>query len=462
MKFIDIISGVTQWPYLIQVLMLLSLATLLWFSFIADQAYVKKAMIVVGVLVALFAYRVMGSLVVAGFFLSLSAVLTFYSRKRNIHADTQKYIFAAVLIILGIIIASFNVFAPETYNVYISVTFDVATAISEPFIRKPFGWSLYWYTQWGIFAVVVCFCGARYIKIERAIAKVRRIDVPMGRIWVSVSSAVLLAFWVTLIGVKYMGDRPYMNNLAFYPITKEIFYELGPNATNGHSMTRLQLAAEEGDLDEVKELVKRGADVNLGGGRSLLYKPPLMRALNKHYDVFVFLVENGAKINADAGGGYSLIHKVKYGDGDDKRFLEYMLQNGIELHRPVPHGTPLLHATVGGRFDIEEGKFLHQNELAEVLLKNGADVNAVSEDGTPLHYAVIGANLAGVKMLISFGADPKSIAGRSRVTPKNLIRLLAAGGSNISRSGGEDYINEHHKIYKYLSQVEARLRLQKK
>jgi hypothetical protein len=405
----------------------------------------------VGVLVALFAYREMGYLVVSGFFLSLSAVLILFSRKRIIHADTQKYIFAGVLIILGIIIASFNIFAPIKFDTSFNLYGKLRLILSFK-----------WYTQWGIFAVVVCFCGARYIRTERAIAKVRRIDVPMSRLWISVVSAVILAFWVTLFGVKYIVDRPYINNLAFYPITKEIFYELGPNATNGHSMTRLQLAAEEGDLDEVKELVKRGADVNLGGGRSLLYKPPLMRALNKHYDVFVFLVENGAKINADAGGGYSLIHKVKYGDGDDKRFLEYMLQNGIELHRPVPHGTPLLHATVGGRFDIEEGKFLHQNELAEVLLKNGADVNAVSEDGTPLHYAVIGANLAGVKMLISFGADPKSIAGRSRVTPKNLIRLLAAGGSNISRSGGEDYINEHHKIYKYLSQVEARLRLQKK
>lgn len=125
------------------------------------------------------------------------------------------------------------------------------------------------------------------------------------------------------------------------------------------------------DLEEVRRLIKDGADINAKAYRC----EPLHFAVKiRDLDIAKFLIDNGADINA----------KDAYGK------------------------TPLHDAISQGNLGFVE--------LAKLLLDNGADVNAKNKYGeTPLNFAAFGGNLAIANLLIDSGADvnAKDIYGRT-------------------------------------------------
>lgn len=183
-----------------------------------------------------------------------------------------------------------------------------------------------------------------------------------------------------------------------------------PEPTSG--VTPLQLAAEYGNANLVRLLIERGADVN--AVESKVSATALHFAAQNGRAAVVRLLLQNSKVNSSAklssgltpldlaiGGGdlesvvpfFEFIpagaRPAELADGElfravaagNSAVVKLLLDRGgnVNLRRPEDHGTPLLAAVVGQRF-----------EVAQVLLEHNADVNLAAADGvTPLHAAAI-------------------------------------------------------------------------
>jgi len=251
--------------------------------------------------------------------------------------------------------------------------------------------------------------------------------------------------------------------------------EANPNAAQQTGETLLMTCARTGNVDAVKSLLARGADVNAKGGRR--GQTALMWAVSeKHLEIEGVLIERGADVNARSESGFTpLLFAARVGDLDSARTL---LQAGANVNAATEFGvSPLLEASGSGH-----------EALAIFLLEKGANPNAADGNGvTALHYAVqkgisilqtttCGPNIAAynayrcrsnmlelVKALLAQGADPnarlvrepgrtgggtgRSITGRVGATPLllaattvdvNIMRALLAAGADPSVGNFED------------------------
>ena len=134
------------------------------------------------------------------------------------------------------------------------------------------------------------------------------------------------------------------------------------------SVSELNQAALNGDLNKVKQLISEGAEINTKN--SVFGETPLHdAALICDIDVAKYLISKGADVNAKDASGDTPLH-------DTIRTL------------PSPNATERNCISV-----------------ARLLLSKGANVNAQNNEGeTPLHYAVKEGSLKWVKFLVENGA----------------------------------------------------------
>ena len=193
----------------------------------------------------------------------------------------------------------------------------------------------------------------------------------------------------------------------------------------GGKNKRLIEAAANGDLDEVMELVEKGADVNARDKDG--WTPLHHAAANGHLDIVKFLVENGADVDAEANDGSTPLHVAAFFGHLD--VVKFLVKNGAYVNAMDNDGqTPLHVAAANGHLNIV--KFLVRHgadanakdrdgstplhvaasrghlDVAKFLVEHGADINAKDKDGwTPLHHAALFGHLDIVKLLIENGAD---------------------------------------------------------
>ena len=169
-------------------------------------------------------------------------------------------------------------------------------------------------------------------------------------------------------------------------------------------MTALLHAARQGHRSAVRALLDAGADVNQVNAEST--SPLLIAVINGHFDLAVELLENGADVNLanDAGGAplYAVINQ------------QWIPKT--QYQQPNAH----LQQEIG---------YL---ELMKMFLDSGADPNArlkkrlwytaygrgllgVNMTGaTPFWRAAYAVDLQAMKMLVSYGSDPKVATQRMR------------------------------------------------
>ena len=183
--------------------------------------------------------------------------------------------------------------------------------------------------------------------------------------------------------------------------------------------TPLHQAAVDGDIEQVKALIKAGADVNATDGRD---NTPLCRAVaSGNMEVVQLLVEAGADVNA--GNWPPLCEAV---DIDNVPIARYLIDKGANINIPegwtalqeAPYKSSLemikLLIAKGG--DVNAGPYtaLHgavqnnRTDIIELLLENGADINtkAAKRNVTPLCLAACYYDLDTIKLLLARGADP--------------------------------------------------------
>lgn len=163
----------------------------------------------------------------------------------------------------------------------------------------------------------------------------------------------------------------------------------------GTETTFLHIASESGLLTCVSDLLNRGVEVNIKGGR---YGYALVAAASKGHETMVrVLLENGAEV--DAGGGDTGTALQWAAVRGNEAIVRLLLENGAEVNAgDGDRGTALHLAAVG-----------FSEAIVRLLLENGAEVDAGGRDtGTALHWAAGGGNEAIVRLLLEKGADVQS------------------------------------------------------
>lgn len=171
-------------------------------------------------------------------------------------------------------------------------------------------------------------------------------------------------------------------------------------------------AAERGDVEAVKELVRKGADVNLaqGDGMTALH----WAAARNQPELVQVLVKAGAKLESTTRiGAFTPLH-VAAREGSVAA-TQALLVAGAKVDAASTVGTTPLHfAALGGN-----------PQVVAALIEKGADVNAAEPayGQTPLMLAAAQGRTEAVKVLLQHGANAAAVAKEV-----NLVQRAAEDG----------------------------------
>jgi uncharacterized protein len=169
---------------------------------------------------------------------------------------------------------------------------------------------------------------------------------------------------------------------------------INPNAQNAtDGRTALINAAARGDLEVVKVLVQRGADVNVKDKQGYT---ALFHAIEAMYDdvALVLLSQPGLDPNARGLNGSTAL--LKYVWRDRKDAVEKLLEHRADVNAQDADGDAPLHGAA------QNGNV----EILNLLLDKGADPNVKNKlGGTPLMWAAVFGNETAAERLLERGAD---------------------------------------------------------
>ncbi len=152
----------------------------------------------------------------------------------------------------------------------------------------------------------------------------------------------------------------------------------------------LHLAATQGNLNSISELIKKGKDVNESTPKGLT---PLHAAtIGGHEEAIKLLLDNGALIDpTEKEENRTPLHIAT--QNGNKRIVELLINRGADINaRAIDNITPLHMAVI-----------ISNEEIVELLLKNGADTTILAKirnsQYSPLQLAEIMPNENIVKLL---------------------------------------------------------------
>ncbi len=162
--------------------------------------------------------------------------------------------------------------------------------------------------------------------------------------------------------------------------------------SGGGGLTALVFAAREGDLESAEYLLRAGANVNQTTEYG--WTPLLTATNNRHYQLASLLIDWGADVNTPNKGGWTPLYiatdnrnieggdyPVPKADMDHLAFIKILLDHG---------------ANVNGR--IKDNTLSRTIFTMQWFLEDGA---------TPFVRAAQSSDLALMKLLLAYGADPE-------------------------------------------------------
>ncbi len=213
----------------------------------------------------------------------------------------------------------------------------------------------------------------------------------------------------------------------------------------------LHNAARIGDIQKVKELLSKGADVNAANihGDTALHEA--CKRADK--ELIALLLIKGANVNAQGFDLYTPLH-LAAGVGH-KPVVQLLLENGADINAKTREGQ--IPATIAmyknnrriadllipddSNITIHLAAYLGDVEKTKSLIEDGVDINSQDENGyTPLHRAAQSGSIEVAQLLIASGADvnTKGLLGRAplheaaRSGLKDVIELLLVHGAKVN------------------------------
>lgn len=202
------------------------------------------------------------------------------------------------------------------------------------------------------------------------------------------------------------------------------------NAADGQGRTALHFACEEGDLNQVKLLIRKKAFVNV---QDKNWWSPLHCAASKKYlQIVRYLLREGADPTVITNTRTSALHYVARLRDED---LEGFQPGSV---KPIPKG---------GDKAKDIAAFLESSQVAntiKTLMDAGADVNSKNATGaTPLHEAAYKGSEVGALALLRYQAklDVKDKYGETalhyavRAGHKDVVLVLLESGADPEIKG---------------------------
>ncbi|XP_054871836.1 kinase D-interacting substrate of 220 kDa B isoform X7 [Amphiprion ocellaris] len=196
---------------------------------------------------------------------------------------------------------------------------------------------------------------------------------------------------MTTLAIQNLFSYVEEENLSALKAHLDRFKEVDGRSDNGQ--TPLMLAAEQGSLEIVQELIRRGANVNLDDVDC--WSALISAAKEGHMDVVKELLENSAYIEHRDMGGWTALMWAAYKGRVEVTTL--LLEHGANPNTTGQQYSvyPIIWAAGRGHADI-----------VKLLLHNGAKVNCSDKYGTtPLIWASRKGHFDCVMYLLENGAD---------------------------------------------------------
>ncbi|KAG7224213.1 hypothetical protein INR49_019948, partial [Caranx melampygus] len=195
---------------------------------------------------------------------------------------------------------------------------------------------------------------------------------------------------MTSLAVQSLFSYVEEENLAAIKAHLDKFRDVDSRSDNGQ--TPLMVAAEQGNLEIVQELIRRGANVNLDDVDC--WTALISAAKEGHIEVVRELLENNANLEHRDMGGWTALMWAAYKGCTD--VAQLLLEKGANPHITGQYSVyPIIWAAGRGHA-----------EIVHLLLQYGAKVNCSDKYGTtPLIWASRKGHYDCVMHLLANGAD---------------------------------------------------------
>lgn len=230
-----------------------------------------------------------------------------------------------------------------------------------------------------------------------------------------------------------------------YPTIVKFLLDTGadPNIFDDYQQTPLHNAVENNQLESVKLLLERGANVEAENSNQLR---SIHIAASKNPQIISCLLDHGAEINVqEMRINQTPLHlAVSAGNLESVKLL---VSRGANINAVNKNAQRPIHCAVeqslyagGQRFDV-----------LKHLLESGADPNVYDTcaTGTPLYYAAFLKHLDGVKVLLKHGAQVKNHRHLQEIVAKSthdIVKLLLKYHPQLRFTTDEDKAGSAVKI----------------
>jgi cytohesin len=235
----------------------------------------------------------------------------------------------------------------------------------------------------------------------------------------------------------------------------------GADINSGVGLTALQASISAGRRDIFDLLIQCGADANTPdkGG----YTPLYFAVHNDDLDYLKILIAHGAKVDTKCTGGETALMSGAITGRTEA--VKLLLEAGANINAKNDNGQTALHLPLDIR-NSDYKKYKLSKDTLELLLAKGADVNLKDKDGrTPLHLAAESADGDIVKLLLDKGVEVNAKDDESGFTAlhhaarfgnKNIAEVLIARGADINAKDKQGHtplyvaVNHDYKFAEFL------------